>query len=145
MGKMTKMIVKSLTTKIAPMVYIMMFVSVFVGFCFATGFLVGGGESVMFRSGTLISTTLWGCLLLVTATAAEIGFFTKRYKLISFGGLGGFMVWLLAAIDLAISSHPYALVSFALFHMVFHGYVYLAASLGVLQRESIYRTSFDDD
>jgi len=120
------------------MVYIMMFVSVFVGFCFCTGFLVSGGESIMFRSGTLISTTLWGMLLFCTATAAEIGFYWKRNSLIAFGGLGGFMLWLLAGIDLAMSGHPYALISFALFHMVFHGYVYLSASLGVLERESIY-------
>ena len=127
------------------MVYIMMFVSVLIGFFFCTGLLVGNGESILFTSGTLINTRLWGCLLLITASCAEVGFFFKNFRLISYGGLGGFMMWLMAAIDLAISGHAYALVTFALLHMLFHGYVYLSSSLGVLEREAIYRTLLDDD
>ena len=138
MSKFTNLVIKGLTTRIAPMVYVMMFVSVIVGFCFGTGFLVHHGESIMYDSGVLISRTIWGYLLLATATVCEIGFFTKKTKLVSIGGFSGFLIWLLATIDLCLSGHPYALITFAMFHMVFHVYVYLAASLGVLERESIY-------
>lgn len=125
---------KSLTTRIAPMVYVMMFVSVIIGFCFFTGLLVAGSESVLYSSGVLIDSKTWGLMLFTTASIAEIGFLKKNLLLVRVGGLSGFSLWLLASIDLALESHWYVLATVGLFHLVFHGYVYLASSMGVLER-----------
>ena len=129
-----KLIHKSLTTSIAPMIYIMMGVSVVIGFCFATGFLMGGAESVLWGTGVLVDKNLWGMVLFITATIAEVGFFTDNDSLISLGGIAGFCAWAFASITLFMAGHFYVLITVALFHLLFHGYVVLATSLGYLRR-----------
>lgn len=134
MNKFLTLVMKTLSTKIAPMVYIMMFVSVFIGFCFMTGLLVAGAESVLYDTGVLVHRQIWGGVLFVTATTAMTGFITKTAWMIESGGIAGFMAWLFASISLIIEAHFYILVSVALFHLLFHGYVYLASRTGLLYR-----------
>lgn len=116
------------------MIYIMMGVSVFIGFTFATGLLVGNAESVLYSTGVLIHKHLWGAILFSTALCAEIGFIINNKSLINIGGIAGFMAWLFASVSLALASHWYVLVTVSLFHLLFHGYVVLANSLGYLRR-----------
>lgn len=132
---------KTLNTEIAPMVYIMMFVNIIIGFCFFTGLgMTGAGvESVLYNAGTLVDKALWGGVLLVTATTAFIGMLFKHKSFIQFGGIAGFMVWLFASISLAMNAHFYVLTTVALFHLLFHGYVYLATTTGFIFREPVYR------
>lgn len=73
-------------------------------------------------------------MLMITAAVCEIGFRYRMWNLVSYGGLGGFMLWLMATIDLGFSGHIYGMLILGLFHLIFHGYVYLSASLGVLER-----------
>lgn len=129
----------TLTPRISPMVYIMMGVSVFIGFCFMTDILVAESESILYNAGVLVHKQVWGALLFCTATCAEIGFIIKEKAMIILGGIAGFMAWLFAAIALFMESHWYILISVALFHLFFHGYVYLATSLGLLEREPVKR------
>lgn len=128
---------KSLTPRIAPMVYIMMGVSAIIGFCFSTGFLVGVSESVLYTAGVLVNKELWGFILFITAMTAEVGFITGRDSLISLGGIAGFCAWLFACIALVLASHWYILLTVGLFHLLFHGYVVLATALGALRRQPI--------
>lgn len=116
------------------MVYLLMFVSMFIGFVFATGVFMDSNESILFNTGVLLDRQLWGMVLFVTATIAEIGFFTRSKRLIQLGGLSGFMVWLFACLALTFAGHWYILVTVGLMHMLFHGYVYLATTTGVLFR-----------
>ena len=143
--KFTDLIIKSLTPRIAPMVWVTMFVSVIIGFCFATGFLVGAGQSVLFTSGVLIPRHAWGVLLFVSSVVCEVGFATKKLKIVSLGGFVNFVLWLFASISLAVSGFHFALLTAGIFHTIFNGYVYLASSLGVLERESIYHSALDKD
>jgi hypothetical protein len=135
--KVKEIVYATLTPRVAPMIYIMMFVSIFVGFCFWTGFLIDPNESVLYNASVLIPFEQWGFLLFFTATTTEIGLYLKQWTLVSIGGIGGFMLWLMASIGLFMNTNFYALVSFGLFHLLFHGYVYLAAALGVLERAAI--------
>lgn len=130
-------IIRTLTPRIAPMVYIMMAVSAFIGLCFCTGLFVGHGESILYMTQILVDKTLWGLLLFVSGVVAEIGFFKKMPRLVKAGSMGGFLLWLFASIGLIIASHWYALITLGLFQLAFHGYVYLAESLGVLERSAI--------
>lgn len=130
---------KTLTPEIAPMVYIMMGVSVVIGFCFATGFWMGSAESILWGTGVLVDKQLWGMVLFATALTAEVGFITKSDTLISIGGVAGFCAWLFACINLLMAAHWYILVTVGLFHLLFHGYVVLASSLGYLRRAPIRR------
>jgi uncharacterized membrane protein len=125
---------KTLNSRIAPKIYIMMFVSVFIGFCFATGLGVAGTESILYSTGVLVNKQAWGLILFSTATIAEIGLLTNNETLINIGGISGFMAWLFACIALTMAGHWYILVSVALFHLLFHGYVVLATSLGYIYR-----------
>lgn len=134
---MIDFLIRTLTPRIAPMVYIMMMVSVFIGFCFMTGLLMGGGESVLYNTDILFDRNLWGLLLFFSASTAEIGFYTKKKAWIMAGGMVGFLLWLFACIGLFMAAHWYALITFGLFHLLFHGYVYLASSLNVLERTHI--------
>lgn len=135
--KILNFLIKSLTPQIAPMVYIVMGVSVFIGFCFATGFWIGGNESILYQNGVLVNKQLWGFVLFMTATCAELGMIFNKPRWIILGGIAGFMAWLFASIALALEHHWYLLGSVALLHLLFHGYVYLATSLGILRREPV--------
>ena len=135
---MLRFLKATLDTEIAPMIYITMFVSVFIGFCFMTGIWVGGSESILYTTGVLVHKQSWGAFLFVTASAAELGFITKRKSLMILGGISGFMVWTFACISLIMNGYWYILITVGLFQMLFHGYVYLAASLDYIRRESKY-------
>lgn len=133
-AKLPDFIFRTLTTEIAPMVYIMMFVSILIGLFFATGWFMTGNESILYNTGVLVDKQLWGLGLLVTASVAEIGFITGNRSMIEFGGIGGFALWAFASISLLIANHWYILFTIALFHLSFHGYVVLASSQKVLRR-----------
>lgn len=121
------------------MIYIMMGVSVFIGFCFGFNILVANSESILYSAGVLVHKQIWGLVLLCTSTLAEIGFITDNDSLIKLGGTSGFMAWLFACIALGLQGNWYVLVSVGLFHLLFHGYVVLATSLGYIRRQPIVR------
>lgn len=133
-NKVTDLVYKSLTTNIAPMVYIMMFVNILIGLFFATGWFMAGNESILYNTGVLVDRQIWGAALLTTATIAEVGFIKKNPKMIEVGGIAGFALWAFASISLLIASHWYLLFTISLFHLLFHGYVVLASSTNVIQR-----------
>lgn len=135
--RIAQLIHKTLTPRIAPMIYVMMGVSAFIGFAFATGLWVGPGESVLYSVGVLVNKQIWGAALLITASIAEVGFITDNDRLIQLGGLWGFMLWLFACIALFMAAQWYVLVAVGLFHLIFHGYVVLATSLGYIRRSPI--------
>lgn len=137
MDRFKDFLVKSLTTRVSPMVYIMMLVSAFIGFCFFTGFFIAPGESILFTSGTLIPADVWGALLFICSITCEIGFLKRKWGMVSVGSFGAWMLWLFATISLLLGGHIYAFVALGLFHLSFQGYVYLASSLGVLERQSM--------
>lgn len=139
MSRLLRFIDLTLDTRIAPMVYIIMGVSVIIGFCFATGFLMvpSGSESVLYDTGVLVHRQLWGAVLFCTATAAEFGFIFKKPALMKLGGIAGFMAWLFAAVALTLAGHYYILLTVAMLHLLFHGYVYLATSTGYIYRQRI--------
>ena len=119
------------------MVYVMMSVSVIIGFCFMTGLLVGASESVLYTTGVLVHKQTWGAVLFVTAMTAELGFIFEKDSMISIGGISGFMAWLFACIALVAQAHWYVLLTVGLLHLLFHGYVVLATALGALRRHPI--------
>lgn len=135
--RVTQFLIKSLTTQIAPMVYVMMGVSVVIGFCFSTGALVDNGRSKLFAAGAFIPSTAWGCMLFLVAGISLIGMITKHPAPVKTGSLFGFMLWLLATINLAYTHNYYGFLILGLFHTIFQGYVYLSSSLGVLEREAL--------
>ena len=59
-NKVTDLVYKSLTTNIAPMVYIMMFVNILIGLFFATGWFMAGNESILYNTGVLVDRQIWG-------------------------------------------------------------------------------------
>lgn len=122
---------------IAPMIYVMMGVSVFIGFAFMTGFLASQAESILYSVGVLVNKQVWGAALFTTASIAEVGFITDNDRLIQLGGLWGFMLWLFACIALAMHGQWYVFIAVGCFHLIFHGYVVLATSLGYIRRPPI--------
>jgi predicted membrane channel-forming protein YqfA (hemolysin III family) len=122
---------------IAPMIYVMMGVSVFIGFAFMTGFLASPAESILYSVGVLVHKQVWGAALFTTASIAEVGFITDNDRLIQLGGLWGFMLWLFACIALAMDGQWYVFIAVGCFHLIFHGYVVLATSLGYIRRPPI--------
>ena len=123
-----------LTWNISPMVYFLAFVSQFIGFCFGFHFLVDDAESILYQTGTLVDREVWGVLLLIAASLLQLGLVTNNKGLTAIGGMGGFLLWLSACIDLALTGHWYIFATVALLHTLFHTYVYLAASLDALER-----------
>lgn len=121
------------------MVWVMMSVSVIIGFFFMTGFAVSPAESILYSAGTLLPKGIWGTALFITASTAIMGFVLDSDKWIVAGGLWGFMVWAFACIALIMASQWYVLITVGLFHLLFHGYVVLATSLGYLRRAPIRR------
>jgi hypothetical protein len=128
---------RALSGEVSPMVYIMMGVNVLIGLFFVSGFDMS--DSVLYETGVLVDPTLWGGVLLITSAAAIYGMTRKKESLISFGGIVGFMAWKFALISLAIGANWYVMLTIALFHLLFHAYVFLAVATDNLFRESIYR------
>lgn len=125
---------KTLTSSIAPMVWIMTAVSMLIGFLFATELLVRASSSLLFHSGVVIDQNLWGGILFVAASTVMTGIIMDKDKLISVGGLAAFMCWLFACIGLIVDAYYYIFLTMALLHLTFYGYVVLATSLGYLKR-----------
>jgi len=119
------------------MVYVMMTVSIIVGICISTGWLVNDNESLIMASGTYIGPIAWGILLIVFAGLSLIGMTTHRMRYVAVGAFACFMLWLMATLNLLTNNHYYAVIVWGLFHMLFQGYVYLTASLGILERASL--------
>lgn len=129
-------VAKSLDTVISPMVYIMTTVSVAIGFgyTFLTG-LADIQNSLLFKSGIPgFRFSIWGALLLVASLTTLSGLVKKKRWLVEPGASLAFMLWCFAALTYLVHGFFFAFATFALFHMVFYGYVYLASSLGVIQR-----------
>ena len=137
MHKVAQFVHRTLTPRIAPMVYIMMMVSVFIGFAFMTGWLASPTESILYSVGVLVHKQIWGALLFITATMAEVGFIIDNDRLIQLGGMWGFMLWLFACIALAMAGQWYVFIAVGCFHLIFHGYVVLSTSLGYIRRSPI--------
>lgn len=119
------------------MVWVMMSVSVLIGFFFMTGLLVSPAESILFGAGTLLPKGMWGTALFLTASMAMVGFIRDDDKFIVAGGLWGFMVWAFACIALALAGQWYVFITVGLFHLIFHAYVVLATSLGYIRRSPV--------
>lgn len=126
-----------LDSRISPMVYTMMFVNVLIGLFFLTGFDMGSSESVLYVSGVLIDPALWGGILIVTSSLGLFGFVRQNRPATMFSGIAGFMLWLFATISLCMQGHLFLIATTAIFHMVFHMYVYLATSIGTINRRAI--------
>lgn len=137
MLRLRTFIIKTLTTNVAPMVYIMMFVSAFIGFCFATGLLLGPAQSILYTTAILLDKQLWGVLVCLGSLIAEWGFYKRNRGVVMVGSFIAFCLWLFAGIGLFLAGHYYVFITLALFQLLFQGYVYLSASLDVLERESI--------
>lgn len=130
------MIYRVMTASVAPMVYLLMFISAFIGGVFASGIDIGSDQSILWNIGVVVDRQIWGSVLLTTSTLALIGFARENDRLIGIGGLSGFMAWLFAAISYATNAHWYVFITVAMLHMMFHVYVYLANACGVLYRET---------
>lgn len=119
------------------MVFIMMFVSAIVGFCFAFGVGVGAEDSILYVAGVLVPKEAWGATLMLASSVALGGLTVRNDSMVSLGGIVGFMAWLFACIGLAAAGNWYVFVTVALFHLSFQGYVVLASSLGYIRRRPI--------
>jgi hypothetical protein len=128
-----------ITGEISPMVYVMMFISVLIGFFFLTGYVVNPADSFLYDLGVFIPRALWGGWLFTTALIAEYGFLRKNDSAVAFGGIGGFLAWMFACISLAMGGVWYIFLTVGLFHLIFHVYVVLASSLGLIRREAIIK------
>lgn len=137
-NKVVAVLYRALTTRIAPMVYIMMGVSAFIGFCFMMEVWVGGAESILYDSGVLIHKRVWGLVLFLSSLVSLTGFAIKQRPVVIVSSMIGFMAWLFASFAVAQDNHWYILITVTGLHLTFHAYVYLAASLGVLERASVH-------
>ena len=119
------------------MVYLMMSMSLVIGFFFATGTIVGMSESVLYTAGVLVERSLWGLILMITSAIAIYGFLVGNDSLISLGGIAGFTAWVFASIALAMTAHWYVFITIGLLHMLFHVYVVLASATNALRRPRV--------
>lgn len=135
--RLIEFIRKTLTTKVPPMVYILLTVNVIIGFCFATGIFVSFNQSVLYASGVLVDRNLWGALLAISSTIGLLGLIGNHKSHAMFSGMVGFLLWLFAVISLAINNSWYIMITIGMLHLLFHGYVYLASALGTLRRKDL--------
>jgi hypothetical protein len=123
------------------MVYVMMFVSASIGFAFSVlDELPDIQHSLLYQFEIpLFGHQGWGFVLLLAGVLAIIGLRFGYDHLVTSGAMTGFVMWTFAAITYFTNEFWYALVTFALFHMVFQAYVFLATSLGYIRRTPLDR------
>lgn len=133
----------SLTGRIAPMVWITVCLSLFIGLTFGLSLDIVQ-DSVLHNTVYVgLDKNIWGWLIFGAAGGILTGMFTKKPAIISLGSVWGFMLWLYALILLGIGGHFYVMVTVGLYNTLFMGYMFLANSLGALERESL--TNWHDD
>ena len=125
---------KILNVRISPVIYMMVLASVIIGFFFATGFLVGNTESVLYSSGVLLNKQIWGGILLISSILSLYGLRSRRKEIMTTASSVSAMLWMFACISLLIQAHFYVLFGVYLVHLLCHIYIYLASSLGYLER-----------
>jgi hypothetical protein len=128
---------KSLTTRIAPMVYVLMAINILIGIFFATGIVVGGTESVLYNTGVLVNRAAWGAMLLTTSGIGMYGLIKGQEWAMSLSGIAGAMLWLFAAISVALAAHWYIFITITTLHFLFHVYVYLGTTTGTIFRTTV--------
>lgn len=132
---MINLINKSLNTTIAPMVYIMMFMSLIIGLNFAYGSVE---DSILYHTVFVgVAKSTWGIILTVAATLCLSGFVSSNKSLISVGSAAGFATWIYATVLLVMAGHYYIAITVGAFHALFMGYVFLATSMGYLWRQPL--------
>jgi hypothetical protein len=113
------------------LVYLLAWMSWYIGFSFAGpgGVFVGLGESILHNSGVLIQRELWGLVLGVSSTAILYGLYKSKDKFVVYGGMVGFLLWLFAALSMALAGHWYVFVTVTMLHCSYHAYLYLVATV----------------
>lgn len=111
-------------------VYLLIFISGFIGLSFMIdGKLLSEDESVLYDSGVLVESGVWGAFMLVSSIFLAYGYIVKHYQIIRWSALVGFLLWLFACWSTILAGHLYIFVTVALLHTVFHAIVYLNAWL----------------
>lgn len=114
------------------MVYLMTFVSIFIGGAFGLDLV---RDSILHRVVYVgVAKEYWGWALLLAASTLLIGLFCKNISLVSFGSGLGFVLWLYTVILLLLQDHLYVAITVGVLHSSFMAYVFLANSLGYLHR-----------
>lgn len=135
--KIADLLRKSLTGRVSPMVYIMLALeSIVRGICFLFGWLVSPQDSIIYASGTIIDTHLWGAWIAFTGAIAFYGLWNNNNEMAKLGGFTGFLGWTFATIGLITAGKWFAVIVIGLFEILFMCYIYLASSLGVINRHA---------
>lgn len=117
-----------------PFVYILLAVSFFIGLAFSPLLPLEATESILYGVTFIFSKGIWGTLLLGSTILSFTGIFLKKENIFFVGGMTGFMLWLFACIALIMAGQWYVFVTVGLLHLLFHGYLYLGASTGLIFR-----------
>jgi len=115
-----------------PLVYILLAVSLVIGICFTPLIPLAPEESILYGVTFLFSKGVWGGLLVISTIISFVGLHTKRENLFFIGGMTGFLLWLFACISLFLAGQWYVLATVGLLHLLFHGYLYLGATTGLI-------------
>lgn len=128
----------TLTSRISPLAYLLTYVSWVIGLFFGVfDFLPDVQHSLLHQYGIIGNPRAWGFGLLAFSTVLFVGIRTANRALCRFGAMGNFVLWTFAAILYIRHEFWYAFFSFALFHMLAQGYMYLVAALDDLWRERV--------
>lgn len=127
---MTNFIIKTLSTRVTPLAYLVALQGIVYGTAF-TFFSSSPGvqNTILFKDGALVGVTIWGEIALISAITLFVGMFVKSKIATGAGSLGMFLVWTFAAIIYITGGYFYLLFPLAVLNMMAHGYFYLASSL----------------
>lgn len=115
-----------------PLVYILLAVSFIIGLCFTPIVGLEPSESILYGVTFLFSKGLWGGLLVLSSVVSIVGLAFKKEGVFFIGGMMGFLLWLFACISLFLAGQWYVLMTVGVLHLLFHGYIYLGASTGLI-------------
>lgn len=124
------MIKRTLTTRIVPLAYLLVFQGVLWGGAFLLE-LPGAKNTILYKNDSLIGTHWWGIIMLVSSIICYIGLLNLHQNAIYVGAAGLFTCWLFAAIVYGMGGFLF-LGIIALTNMLMYGYIALGSALGLL-------------
>lgn len=123
----------TLHSRVSPLAYLAAYSSFAIGF-FWTFFqsLPDIQNTLLYKEGLIIGNGAWGICLFLGSLTLAAGLKFKKADWVKYGAMCNFIMWGFAGLLYATHEYWYALIAFALFHILVQGYFFLAASLDSL-------------
>lgn len=144
-NKLSSSVNNTLNTRITPLAYLYAVKSIIFGVSYGmlARYSDGVTNTTLYKEGALIGHNLWGLLVLAGGGILLVGMLMKSPNMVKVSALVLFMAWAFATIVYITGGFLIMLLPLAVIDLLSCGYLYLAASLGILWDYTPSKTNWE--